>query len=76
MTTFTKELDNELVLEVELDTGIRPGYVSGFSYTDDKGNTRNKFQTLKTVSSTGIKEAIAAIPEPELEEPVPEEPGV
>ena len=70
MATFTKELDNELVLETELDTGIRPGYVSGFAYTDDKGNKRNKFQTLKTVSSTGIKEAISKIPEP-LPEVIP-----
>lgn len=58
MVELTRSLENELVTEVELDTGIRTGYVSGFSYQDDKGNTRNKFQTLSTMSSNGIKQAI------------------
>ena len=64
---YTKELDNELVLEVDPAAGIKTGYVSGVSYVDDKGNTRNKFQTLKTVSSTGIKKAISEIPPVEEE---------
>lgn len=70
MVDYTKELNNELVLEVEPDKGIETGYVSGKSYTDSNGNSRNKYETLKTLSSTTIKKLKAEAVEPD---PIPEE---
>lgn len=70
MVDYTKELNNELVLEVEPDKGIETGYVSGKSYTDSNGNSRNKYETLKTLSSTTIKKLKAEAVEPD---PIDEE---
>ena len=63
---FTRELDNEMIFDKEPEAGINPGLVSGVSYTDSKGNKRNKYQVLTTFSNKSINKA----------RPVPEEKSV
>ena len=52
---FSKQLDNNLILEVIPEEGIKTGLVSGMSYTDANGNQRHKYETKTTYSSTFIK---------------------
>lgn len=51
---LTRELDKEMIYDKEPEAGINPGLVSGISYTDNKGNKRNKYQVLTTYSNTYI----------------------
>ena len=65
---FTRRLDNKMIYDKEPEAGINPGLVSGISYTDSNSNSRNKYETLKTLSSTTIKKLKA-----EAIEPIPDE---
>ena len=71
---LTRELDKEMIYDKEPEAGINPGLVSGISYTDNKGNKRNKYQVLTTYSNTYIN-ANRPIPEEEdvedAEDPIP-----
>lgn len=64
---FTRELDNEMIYDKESEAGINPGLVSGVSYTDSKGNKRNKYQVLTTFSNESINNS-RPVPEEEPEE--------
>lgn len=59
------ELDNEMVYDKIPEAGINPGLVSGISYTDSNGNTRNKFQVLTTFSNESINNLRPEPGEPE-----------
>lgn len=67
---FTRELKNEMIYDKEPKAGINPGLVSGVSYTDSKGNTRNKYQVLTTFSNKSINKARPVPEEKSVTEPV------
>lgn len=65
---FTRRLDNEMIYDKDPEAGINPGLVSGISYTDSNSNSRNKYETLKTLSSTTIKKLKADVGIPPIQD--------
>ena len=52
-------MDNELVLEPNPELGIKtPGYISGYSVKDNKGNIRHNYEVMKSLSPETIKKML------------------